>query len=485
MNNILGVQDLIAVPITLAAIYVLAALRFQKYKDTPLAKYFFLGLHLKLLACFAHFAYHAYIYGGGDTFQYYNISLLWVESFRAYPSETFWSLFQSPETYDYNLYDYLSNIWYRTEQERRLLKITGPLALFTFSSFLSIGLWLSFFAYWGIWRIFKVFADLYPDHIHIAALSTLFIPSVVFWASSLSKDSLTMGCTGLILHGLYILFIARKPRKPIFAIILTLLPAFYLLSSIKGYILVGMLPAFAIWVLLIYRANISNPTTRFLITPIMIAVGLVAILFLVRLMANTSTFETFTSDAVFQKVYVQNQYLSDASRAGSAYNIGTIEPNFQSVLRIFPQAVNVALFRPYIWEANGIAALLAALESTLALGLMLLIIFRLGISKLVNLIFSQPFLMFCIIFSIIFGAAMGLTSGNFGTLTRYKIPMVSFFFFTLLYLYSTTTTPPPKKPQSQPTPQPQPTPQSQPIPPPPPQSQPIPPPQPPPPPQTT
>jgi len=40
-----------------------------------------------------------------------------------------------------------------------------------------------------------------------------------------------------------------------------------------------------------------------------------------------------------------------------------------------------------------------------------------------------------LIFSIVFGFAVGFTSYNFGALARYKIPVMPFFSFLLLHFY--------------------------------------------------
>ncbi|MEM9991211.1 MAG: hypothetical protein AAF738_05565, partial [Bacteroidota bacterium] len=186
MDNILGWHDVVSVPITLLFIYTLANWKYQKYKGTQLGRYFFLGLHLKVIGCFAHFVYHQYVYGGGDTFAYYQVSLNWIQAFGQLPWETFISLFQSPEHYDFNLLEIFPDTFYQSHNERRLTKITSLIGLLTFGSFLSIGLWLSFFAYWGVWRIFKTFTTIQPHLAHYAAITTLFIPSIIFWSGSIS-----------------------------------------------------------------------------------------------------------------------------------------------------------------------------------------------------------------------------------------------------------------------------------------------------------
>ena len=47
---------------------------------------------------------------------------------------------------------------------------------------------------------------------------------------------------------------------------------------------------------------------------------------------------------------------------------------------------------------------------------------------------DDPFLVFCTVFVIAFGIAVGLTSTNLGTLSRYRSPILPFFAVLLLVL---------------------------------------------------
>jgi hypothetical protein len=47
---------------------------------------------------------------------------------------------------------------------------------------------------------------------------------------------------------------------------------------------------------------------------------------------------------------------------------------------------------------------------------------------------EEPFLVFCVVFVITFGIAVGLTSTNLGTLSRYRSPILPFFAVLLLVL---------------------------------------------------
>jgi hypothetical protein len=49
-----------------------------------------------------------------------------------------------------------------------------------------------------------------------------------------------------------------------------------------------------------------------------------------------------------------------------------------------------------------------------------------------------PVLTMCFVFSLIFAISVGISSGNFGTLVRYKIPLMPFYLSGLYILQSIT-----------------------------------------------
>jgi hypothetical protein len=104
-----------------------------------------------------------------------------------------------------------------------------------------------------------------------------------------------------------------------------------------------------------------------------------------------------------------------------------------SMISKFPQAVVVTLFRPFPWEAGKVIIALSAIEAFLFLFFTLkLIVTKKG--KVLSWTSKDPTLMFCLIFSLIFAFAVGISSYNFGALSRYKIPCLPFYaaFLTIL-----------------------------------------------------
>jgi hypothetical protein len=127
--------------------------------------------------------------------------------------------------------------------------------------------------------------------------------------------------------------------------------------------------------------------------------------------------------------------LSAYAPSGSAYDIGEIDlTSPTSLLTTFPRAVWLGLFRPHPWETRGSPVMaLSALESFFLLFLTLRIFLTVKLLRIFNLFFEQPFLLFCLVFALFVAFSLALTSGNFGSLVRYRIPLFP-FYLAMLYI---------------------------------------------------
>ena len=62
------------------------------------------------------------------------------------------------------------------------------------------------------------------------------------------------------------------------------------------------------------------------------------------------------------------------------------------------------------------------------------LLYKAGFIRFLKIILTNPEVQFCLIFSLIFAFAVGFTSYNFGTLARYKIPLMPFYFIALFII---------------------------------------------------
>ena len=194
------------------------------------------------------------------------------------------------------------------------------------------------------------------------------------------------------------------------------------------------MPALAVWVFARYRYTIKSPFLKTLSTPLFVVLGAGAGVVILRSMASYA--ERYAFEELMRTAKDTQNWLVVASNAsnGSFYTLGDIDYTPMGLLKVAPKAINVALFRPYIWEIRKPILLAASLEGIATFYLTVVLLFRAGFVNFIKLIAGNPEVQFCIVFSIIFAFAVGFTSYNFGALARYKIPFMPFYYIALFIL---------------------------------------------------
>jgi hypothetical protein len=121
--------------------------------------------------------------------------------------------------------------------------------------------------------------------------------------------------------------------------------------------------------------------------------------------------------------------------AGSNFALGDEIPTTLGGQLVYaPLALFAALFRPVIFEARNLLMLANALETTFLTLLLARIVATRDLLRVRRQIMNDPFLVFCIVFVLALGVAVGLASTNLGTLSRYRAPILPFLALTLFAL---------------------------------------------------
>jgi len=208
-----------------------------------------------------------------------------------------------------------------------------------------------------------------------------------------------------------------------------------LLASVKVYILLAFVPAIAFWLLSTYSHRIRFAAARFLVQ--LLVLGIVGLSFWFFSEQFSEELNRYSLDRILQTAQSTRGWISYVSdkEEGSRYDIGEIDPSITGLAAKFPEAVNVTLYRPYLWEVKNPLMLLSGMESFAFLVLTLIVFFRVGFFKTFQKIFKDPNLLFFFSFTLICAFSVGISTGNFGSLSRYKIPCMPFFAALLLVLY--------------------------------------------------
>jgi hypothetical protein len=432
----ISILDYVLLPFFLAVLYAIAyKIRNKKYSFRhPWRKYFIPALTVKIFGAIFIGLIYAYYYRGGDTFNYFNqavvINSALDESFIKWVN----LLFHVPSAFDNNYYAYTSQIpWYSDPSSYTVCSIAAFLGVLTFNTYLPTSILFAFISFTGLWALFRTFASIYPHLTRPIAIAILFIPSVFVWGSGIFKDTICIFGLGWLTYGTF-RFLVQKDFS--FSNIVLSVLSFILIAKIKLYILLGFVPALLIWILFNYTQRIRNTAGRFFVKVMVAGVLMAGFLFFMqrfRKELGKYSLEKVVNTANVTRGWIS--YVSTRDEDASSYNLGDFSPTMGGMLSQFPLAVNVTLFRPYIWEAKKIIVALSAVEALLFLFLTLKILFKIGPLKVWRSIGRDPTIQFCLIFSLIFAFAVGISSYNFGTLSRYKIPCMPFYGLALVLIH--------------------------------------------------
>ncbi len=442
--QILNVTDFLLLPFLVAFwMGIFTVFRNKRYKDSQLKRYFLPALGLRLFGAVLTACMYQYYYGYGDTFFYFLGARDVYDSLLSNPSAAFEMMFVPYDEWSLDTYNAVTlRKFFMHEKEAMVIRLAGSVSLFGFGTYLGISFIMTVFSFLGCWALYRVFYDLTP-HLHRQlAFAILYLPSMWFWSTGIMKDSIVIGALGFFVNGIYHTIISKQKhwlRSAVFIVV-----SAYLMMNTKIYVLLAIFPATVIWVFFMFKERIKNETIRRFSTPIFFGLGAVGGAVVIRLLG--SVYPQYTLVGFMEEAAKMQWWLKFSTERdnGTGYDLGTLDPSTFGLLKAFPKAVNVALFRPYIWEARKVIVIPSAIEALFTSGITIYVFFRVGVLRTLLALFSDPVVLFCLVFAIIFAFAVGFTSFNFGALARYKIPCLPFYYTAMILLLDKIPKAPPK-----------------------------------------
>lgn len=303
--------------------------------------------------------------------------------------------------------------------------LTGLLYAFLGSSLAGTALCISLWAFFGKLAAFQALKSGFHRDLHSRLLiAMLLIPSAVYWSSGIVKESVAIGGLGFMVLGARHFIDARYARAAALLVI-----GFPAVSYTKPYLLFPFVVATGVWYAL---TRAERAGRNFILKPIHFFLGLTASV--VGLVLLGKVYPRFALDTFSQEAS-KLQITGMMVEGGSNYSLGSGEKTTAAgQLAFAPVALATALFRPLVFEVRNVLMALGATETMALLVLAFRGVSRRGLTWALALIRSSPQLMFCIAFVLILGVAVGLTTTNLGTLSRYRMPLVPFFAAVLLML---------------------------------------------------
>lgn len=293
-----------------------------------------------------------------------------------------------------------------------------PLAL---GRYLLVNLCFSVFSTIAQLKMYEVLANRYPVLKKGLALA-LFIPSILLYSSYINKETICVSFIGFAIYHCY--QIAQKKRRLLNVLLLLL--NLFLIYLVKIYVIMAI--GAALVLILLIRTSYWFWRNILLAKVFILLFWVTAGILLVR---NMSYFDPFIVKFVDTSNAFQEGY--NSGDGTSAFEFGEIETSFSGIVQKMPLGFYTAYFRPQLWEVYKPILFFSAIES---FGLLIMALWALYFKgKYIRRLIRQDFLAyFSILYAILLGVIVGLTTFNYGTLVRYKIPGETFLYLFLLLL---------------------------------------------------
>lgn len=425
-------QDLVVTPLYLLIIYLIAYLIRGQVSDRNTRRYFIPALSLKIVGAISVGLIYQFYYDGGDTYNYFHHGSRYIwEAFLDSPVKAFQLIF-ADGTYQSGTYQYATKIWfYRDLPSYFVIRVAGFFDLFTLHTYSATAVLFACFSFGGLWAMYLSFYRFYSKLHREFAVAIFFIPSVFFWGSGLLKDTLTLGALAWAFYAVVQLFFARRR---ILLNVLILLISCWIIYSIKIYILLCFLPAVTLWVFLAQLPKIKSMAVKVVLLPFVLVTAALLSYWMVLEVGEENA--RYNLDNLAYTAESTARWLSHVSRleGGSGYSLGDYDYSPSGIIKKIPAAVNVTLFRPYFTEVSNPVMLMAAIESLILLGITFYVLFKSIRNGALSTLWQKPVIVFCLVFSISFAFAIGFSTYNFGSLVRYKIPLIPFYLIGLFIL---------------------------------------------------
>lgn len=405
--------------------------KLSKEKDHKLNKLYISHLTYKIGFSMVFAMYYIFYVKGGDSIAFWDMAGCMNKLFQISPSTYFNNFFldyRTPEFIDiYDMKTGLPPTWIMREKESFFTsKIVSVFTFLTANSYLAITVLFATITANVTWRFYILITKIFQDTNRWVAYSVLFIPSLSFWCTGISKDTLVViSIFSIITHVFNLILGYQKSTILSFVIIFFHI---WMMFHLRSVVLIALLlPIF-----IAMSSRISNRFREFAAFRrfVQVLIGIVSIggFFI----AIQSVGEDVSVEKYIKEAEVQTQdFTNNKLYTGKKYTIEVTDYSPTGILKVFPQAIMAGLLRPYLWEALSVSLILNGIESTILLYFSYQF-FTNKRRRRIKMIRENEFLLFSFFFVIIFGFITGFSSIIFGVLVRLRAPLLPFFALLLV-----------------------------------------------------
>lgn len=339
------------------------------------------GLAAKLLGAFARFYTNEFVLGRGDSAVYHRHGTSLSGQFRSF-------IFDGPVVQE-SLPDLNGTPFIRL-LTGLLYTVTGPTRLGGFVAF-------SFLSFWGLYLFYRAHRIALPDALgRRYAVLLFFLPSMVFWPSSIGKEAWMTTMLGLGAYG--VARILTHQRWGYLAAVAALGGMAIVRPHVAAIFFVGLVVALS-------TRRSDSPT------------GQVKKVFGLMFLAGLSILLAGQIQAFFELDSLDAQEVFDRTTERSAQGGSAFETSQPSSIGGLPWAFVTVLFRPFLFEVGGAVGVISSVEGSVLVGLFLWNLRSVG--RAVRSLLTQPFVAMVVAYTFLFVVAFSAVS-NFGILARQR-----------------------------------------------------------------
>jgi len=409
------------------------------YKNNQLLKgytnyrFYFPSLLAHILGATGFCLVYGFYYGGGDSYYYFRGGKSLVEMFLIYPIDTLKVFTLNISEIPFELKYIVSWLGDENGEDAFLtMKLASIFCLLGLKSFVGSSIILAYVSFMANWKLFKMInSSFYRANIQVPKLYyILFIPSLLFWGTGILKDTFVFIFLVFILNFVVNFFseVDHSKLRTSFSFILCIIFGAFMMK-LKAYVFYSLIVSLSV----VYYSQITRLSTlrnpskvlKFFLNFLLIFfISTIAIL-------GFLSFQREILRAQQEAIsIIQGFHSWHTILGGSNYSLGITDYSLFGILSKTPLAFIVTYFGPFPWEVKSPIMLLTAIESYVFLFLFIKTLWLKKLKLFVNY-HNNSIILFSIIFTIIFGVMIGITSYNYGALSRFKIQALPFFLIWL------------------------------------------------------
>jgi hypothetical protein len=426
-GQLFSIAEGLTVVLWIIILFWIGRLIRNRYYHERIHRYFYAGWGFKIFFALIFALIYLFILGGGDINAYWDsataLNKLFLNNPMGYVQEVVNTDRLLGVTYRFNQGTGYPPGWIWREPEAwNAAKILSFFSILTFNSFWATTLVVASVVFFSSWLM--VYRIITHENLNIKAVlfAFLFFPSVTFWCSGISKDSQVYTLSLLLMYQLF-RWLKWDPKRTVFRLLFMVVIS-ALLYSLRQFVALAIIAPFFLAIAARYGNRWSKrPIILFLFRGF-VYVSLVLVFVVI---ANLDRTQVLIQEAQI----TQSDFSDNPIYTGAKYEMNQSDGSILGLVTSLPQAVFIALYRPFITENVGLNFIVNGLESVALLFFTGLFFLNRHLLKNLRFMFKSEFAIYMLTFVLLTAFMAGYTSILFGVLVRIRALALPFFFLLL------------------------------------------------------